>query len=121
MIPFDELYVRTKFAVAVRPGTVYVTLCEAVWVQVVVPPVVVPHVVVQPVVVQPVVVHPVVVPPVVAGIGVTVFEFAEATLFPCAFTATTLNVYGVPFVKPFTVIGDDVPDARTEPREFLTL
>lgn len=87
---------------------------------VVVPPVVVPPVV-PPVVVPHVVVPPVVVPPVVAGIGVTVFEFAEATLFPCAFTAITLNVYGVPFVKPFTVIGDDVPDARTEPREFLTL
>ncbi len=36
-------------------------------------------------------------------IGVTLFEGAEGTLFPAMLVATTVNVYGVPFVRPVMV------------------
>ena len=35
--------------------------------------------------------------------GVAGFDATESTEFPMAFVATTLNVYGVPFVSPETV------------------
>jgi hypothetical protein len=38
--------------------------------------------------------------------GVTAFDAAEETELPTAFVATTVKVYGVPFVKPVTVIGE---------------
>ena len=34
--------------------------------------------------------------------GVAEFEGTEAALMPLAFFATTVNVYGVPFVRPVT-------------------
>ena len=43
--------------------------------------------------------------------GVTGLEEAEAAPVPAAFVAVTAKVYGVPFVRPITVIGDDVPFA----------
>ena len=45
--------------------------------------------------------------------GVAEFEGTEAALMPLAFFATTVNVYGVPFVRPVTVMGEELPDAIT--------
>ena len=41
--------------------------------------------------------------------GVTGLVEVEAAPVPAALVAVTVNVYGVPFVRPVTVIGDDVP------------
>jgi hypothetical protein len=41
--------------------------------------------------------------------GVTEFEADEAKELPTAFVATTVKVYGVPFVKPVAVIDGPVP------------
>jgi hypothetical protein len=41
--------------------------------------------------------------------GVTASEICEATDCPTEFTVVTVNVYGVPLVRPFTLIGDEVP------------
>jgi len=37
------------------------------------------------------------------GAGMTAFEGVDAALSPCAFLATTVKSYEVPFVKPVTV------------------
>ena len=42
--------------------------------------------------------------------GVTLFEAAEAALFPLAFVAITVHVTAVPLVRPVTVIGEVEPD-----------
>ena len=34
--------------------------------------------------------------------GVTLFDAVDGALEPAAFVATTVNVYGVPFVRPVT-------------------
>jgi hypothetical protein len=44
--------------------------------------------------------------PAAQGAGVTAFDADEETELPTAFVATTVKVYGVPFVKPVTVIGE---------------
>ena len=41
--------------------------------------------------------------------GVTLLEAAEGTLLPTALLASTVQVTGVPFVKPLTTMGDAVP------------
>ncbi len=43
--------------------------------------------------------------------GTTELETAEAVLVPILFTATTVNVYVVPFESPVIVIGEDPPVA----------
>ena len=48
--------------------------------------------------------------------GVTLFEAAEGALVPALFVAVTVQVTGVPFVSPFTTIGDAAPDALCEPQ-----
>ena len=45
--------------------------------------------------------------------GVTADDALEVVPVPTALVATTENVYAVPLVNPFTVIGDDVPVAVT--------
>jgi hypothetical protein len=68
-----------------------------------------------------------VMPVTVAGVawcgseGVTELEAAEAALVPTAFVAVTVNVYAVPFVKPVTVIGLDVPVAIMLPGFDVTV
>ena len=42
-------------------------------------------------------------------LGVTEFDGADAGPVPPVFVAVTVNVYGVPFVKPGTVIGLPMP------------
>ena len=51
----------------------------------------------------------------VAGLGVTLFDAAEAAPVANAFAAVTLNVYAVPFESPVTMIGDDEPEALMAP------
>ena len=41
--------------------------------------------------------------------GVTAADMAEGALEPLAFTAITVKVYGVPFVRPMTVAAVAVP------------
>jgi hypothetical protein len=41
--------------------------------------------------------------------GVTLFEGVDAGPVPSPLVAVTVNVYAVPFVSPFTVIGLDAP------------
>lgn len=41
--------------------------------------------------------------------GVTASDICDATDWPTEFTVVTVNVYGVPLVRPFTLIGDEVP------------
>ena len=41
--------------------------------------------------------------------GVTLFDAAEGTLVPIALVAITVQVTGVPLVKPITVMGDVNP------------
>ena len=48
-------------------------------------------------------------------LGVTGLDAAEAGLLPAAFVATTVKVYAVPFVRPVTVMGLDVPIAAKPP------
>jgi hypothetical protein len=48
-------------------------------------------------------------------IGVTLFDAVEVTLVPIAFVAVTVKVYDVPFVRPVTVMGDDVALAVRPP------
>ena len=43
--------------------------------------------------------------------GVALFDAADAELVPTTFVAVTVKVYAVPFARPVTVIGDDVPFA----------
>jgi hypothetical protein len=45
----------------------------------------------------------------VACSGVTASEICEATDCPTEFTVVMVNVYGVPLVRPLTLIGEDVP------------
>jgi hypothetical protein len=56
---------------------------------------------------------PVGAPGTVGAVGVTAVEAAEGTELPTAFVATTVKVYGVPFVKPVTIIEVVVPIAVT--------
>ena len=44
-----------------------------------------------------------------AKAGVTEFDAADALPVPTLFVAVTVNVYGVPLVRPVTVIGEAVP------------
>ena len=44
--------------------------------------------------------------------GVTAFDGAEGGLVPLMFVAVTVNVYAIPFVRPDTTIGLEVPVAR---------
>ena len=41
--------------------------------------------------------------------GVTELDAADALPVPTLFVAVTVNVYGVPLVRPETVIGEAVP------------
>ena len=41
--------------------------------------------------------------------GVTAVDGVDAAPGPTAFVAVTVKVYAVPFARPDTVIGDDVP------------
>ena len=41
--------------------------------------------------------------------GVTLFDAADGTLLPIALVAITVQVTGVPLVKPITVMGDVNP------------
>jgi hypothetical protein len=52
---------------------------------------------------------PVGAPGTVGAVGVTAVEAAEGTELPTAFVATTVKVYGVPFVNPVAVIEVPVP------------
>jgi hypothetical protein len=45
----------------------------------------------------------------VACSGVTASEICEATDCPTEFTVVMVNVYGVPLLRPLTLIGEDVP------------
>ncbi len=54
---------------------------------------------------------------VAAETGFTGVDGAEATPLPMAFVATMVKVYEVPFVRPLTVIGEDVPVAVCPPDE----
>ena len=45
----------------------------------------------------------------VACSGVTASEICEATDCPTELTVVMVNVYGVPLVRPLTLIGEDVP------------
>ena len=47
--------------------------------------------------------------------GVTVFDAADGALVPALFVAVTVQLTGVPFVRPVTTIGDPAPDALCEP------
>jgi hypothetical protein len=44
-----------------------------------------------------------------AAVGVTEFDAAESTPGPTAFTACTLSVYVVPFVRPEIVVDVTLP------------
>jgi stage V sporulation protein SpoVS len=68
----------------------------------------------------PVAVIPVGVPGAVAA-GVTEDEALEVVPVPTALVATTVKVYAVPFVRPVTVIGEDVPVAVIPPGEEVTV
>jgi hypothetical protein len=48
-------------------------------------------------------------------------EAADGRLSPALLVATTVNVYGVPAVKPNTVIGDAVPVAVIASGEDVTV
>jgi hypothetical protein len=56
-----------------------------------------------------------------ATVGVTAGEGAEAGPGPNPLVAVTVNVYEIPFAKPLTVIGDEVPDALMPPGEAITV
>jgi hypothetical protein len=56
-----------------------------------------------------------------AAAGVTAEEGADAGPGPNPLVAVTVNVYAVPFAKPLTAIGDDVPDALMPPGEAITV
>ena len=49
--------------------------------------------------------------------GVTLFEAADDGLVPTAFVAVTVKVYGVPLVRPVTMIGPPVADPVMPPGE----
>ncbi len=53
------------------------------------------------------------------AIGVTMFDDAEAALFPAAFEATTWQFTGLPFARPLTRSGEPVPDWDCEPQVAL--
>ena len=42
--------------------------------------------------------------------GVTLFEAADAALFPTAFVASTVQVTGAPLVRPVTTMGEAEPE-----------
>jgi hypothetical protein len=72
----------------------------------------------------------VVIPPMSAGVpqevpgrtvGVTLLLAPDALEVPTAFVAVTVNVYGVPVVKPVTVIGELEPVAVMPPGEDVTV
>jgi hypothetical protein len=54
-------------------------------------------------------------------VGVTEFDASEAAPVPTLFVAATVNIYDVPFVRPVTVIGLDVPVAVILPGFDLTV
>ncbi len=43
------------------------------------------------------------------GTGVTGFDGLEAGPVPLGLIAATVNVYGIPFVRPFTTMGIEIP------------
>jgi hypothetical protein len=53
--------------------------------------------------------------------GVTAAEGELELLSPTEFVATTVKVYGVPFVNPVTVMGEDEPLAVKPPGEEVTV
>jgi len=53
--------------------------------------------------------------------GVTALVAIDAEEFPTALVATTVKVYGVPFVKPVTMIGETVPVPVKLPGEDVTV
>jgi hypothetical protein len=53
--------------------------------------------------------------------AVTEFEAADAALVPAAFVAVTVKVYAVPFVRPITVIGEEVPAPVSPPGDEVTV
>jgi hypothetical protein len=56
-----------------------------------------------------------------SAIGVTLADGADAAEGPIPFVATTVNVYAVPFVSPYTVIGLVVPVPVSPPGLDVTL
>jgi hypothetical protein len=57
--------------------------------------------------------------PGVTGVALLLAALAEDV--PTALVAVTVNVYGVPVVKPVTTIGDDVPVAVMPPGLDVTV
>ena len=53
--------------------------------------------------------------------GVTALLAPDTVLVPIPFVAVTVNVYGVPFVKPVTVIGEEPPVAVKPPMFEVTV
>ena len=53
--------------------------------------------------------------------GVTLFDAADATLVPIPFVAVTVNVYGVPFTRPVTVMGLPVDVAENPPTLLMAV
>jgi hypothetical protein len=53
--------------------------------------------------------------------GVTEFDAADAVLVPTELVAVTVNVYGVPLLKPVIVIGDAPPLAVKLPTLEVTV
>jgi hypothetical protein len=53
--------------------------------------------------------------------GVTLFDGDDSEPLPTAFVAWTVNVYGVPLVRPVTVIGLAVPVAVLLPGVEVTV
>ena len=47
-------------------------------------------------------------------VGVTAFDGDDGALLPASFDAVTLNVYVVPFVRPFTTVDVDGGDPVTD-------
>jgi hypothetical protein len=53
--------------------------------------------------------------------GVIVFVTPDEVLVPTAFVAVTVKLYGLPFVRPVIVIGDEPPVAVKPPTFELTV
>jgi hypothetical protein len=53
--------------------------------------------------------------------GVTTLDTDDAEEFPTTLVATIVKVYGVPFIKPVTMIGETVPVPVKLPGEDVTV
>jgi hypothetical protein len=56
-------------------------------------------------------------PPVGSAVGITSDDARDGSELPIEFVATTVNVYGVPLVRPVIVRGEEVPVAVWPPDE----